>query len=256
MHVTPIPCLRDNYAYVVRAAGAREAVVVDACEAGPVVRELERQQLGLVAVLTTHHHWDHVGGNLALAERYPRLEILGHESERQRIPGLTTPLRGGESLQRAGLTWTVLHTPGHTLGALSFVASGSVFTGDTLFVAGCGRLFEGTAEQLYDSLERRLGGLPGATLVYPGHEYTVANLQFALSVEPRNAAVVRSLARARAARERGLPTLPSSIAQERETNPFLRCDLAATRQFVQARLEVGHVPSSICAGLRRLKDDA
>jgi hydroxyacylglutathione hydrolase len=223
MRVVPVPCLSDNYAYLVTADGAGEAFVVDPSEADPVVAALEREHLRLVAIVNTHHHHDHVGGNEGLLARYGALPVYAHVSDEGRVPAQTERVEEGRRLRVAGLELDPLHVPGHTTGAVAYHVDGGVFTGDTLFVAGCGRLFEGTPEMMHRSLSAKLGRLPKETRVYCGHEYTVQNLRFAVHAEPDNRAAADKLERARAMRERGEPTVPSTIGEELETNPFLRC---------------------------------
>ncbi len=224
--VVPVPCLRDNYAYLVSAPGSAEAVVIDPSEAEPVVRALEREGLSLSGILCTHHHWDHVGGNEALVERFPGLPVVASAHDQDRVPRITRTVRDGEELTIVGLTARCIDVPGHTLGAVAYVIGDAVFTGDTLFVAGCGRLFEGTPAMMYDSLCKRLAALPPETRVFCGHEYTASNARFALAVEPENPALVTLAERARAASERGEPTVPSTVAAELAHNPFLRVDQA------------------------------
>jgi hydroxyacylglutathione hydrolase len=251
MRVVPIACLSDNYAYLVARDGAREAVVVDPSEAEPVLAALAREGLELVAILNTHHHFDHVGGNEALRARLGDLPVYGYESDfaERRIPAQTVGVKEGEPFEAAGLSFRPLHVPGHTLGAVAYVVGDAVFTGDTLFVAGCGRLFEGTPEMMYTSLCDKLGKLPGETRVYCGHEYTVNNLRFAETVEPENEDVRRALADARAKRERGEPTVPSTMADELRTNPFLRVDTPGVR----ARY-AGTNRAEVLGAVRKAKD--
>jgi hydroxyacylglutathione hydrolase len=249
MRVIPVPCLSDNYAYLVAADGAREAVVVDPSEAEPVIEALEREGLRLIAILNTHHHYDHVGGNEDLLDRFGAMPVYAHASDKGRVPRQTDLVEEGRSFSVAGLTFKPLHVPGHTLGAVSYCVEDAVFTGDTLFVAGCGRLFEGTPEQMHTSLSGKLGKLPPATRVYCGHEYTMANLRFAASVEPENAAVAAKLAAATATRERGEPTVPSTIGEELAANPFLRCGEPAVRARFGGDDEV-----RVFAAVRQAKD--
>jgi hydroxyacylglutathione hydrolase len=207
--VVPVPCLRDNYAYLVHAEGEAACVVVDPSEAAPVAAALAREGLTPKAALATHHHLDHVGGIAGISAQFGPIEI-------------TRLIDDGERLAIAGLAIDALAVPGHTMGAIAFTIGDAVFTGDTLFVGGCGRLFEGTAAELHASLNERLGQLPPATRVYCGHEYTAANARFALHLDPACEPAARLLERARAAASRGEPTVPSTIADELAHNPFLR----------------------------------
>jgi hydroxyacylglutathione hydrolase len=221
MRVVPVPCLADNYAYLV-IAGAR-AAVVDPGDAAPIEAALAREQVELVAIWLTHHHHDHVGGVAALVAAHPHVDVVAHVRDRERSPRVTRGVDDGDVVALDDVCARIIHNPGHTLGAISFwlEADAAVFTGDTLFAAGCGRLFEGSAEQMFASLAR-LAALPPNTRVYFGHEYTRANLRFAATVEPDNAAIA---ARVAALRE---PSTPSTIADERATNPFVRAADAAT----------------------------
>ncbi|NLE86940.1 MAG: hydroxyacylglutathione hydrolase [Myxococcales bacterium] len=253
MVVHPVACLKDNYAYLIHEEGREECVVVDPSEPGPVREALRRLGLRLVAILNTHHHRDHVGGNSALVEELGPLPVYGHRSDRGRIPELTEELEHDDEFEVAGLSFRVLHVPGHTLGAIAYVGDGRAFTGDTLFAAGCGRLFEGTAAQLYESLNERLGGLPDETLLYFGHEYTEANLRFAAFVEPENLDVSDKQALVGELRSQGMTTTPTTLADERATNPFLRCDRVEVRQAVHLDLEAS--PAEVFGRLRRAKDE-
>jgi len=249
-----VPCLKDNYAYVVHQPGRREALVVDASEEAPVLAALERLGLTPVAILATHHHLDHVGGNAGLLARYANLRVLGYETDRGRIPGQTDFLKDGQELELAGVGLKALHIPGHTLGAVAYVAEGAAFTGDTLFAAGCGRLFEGSAAQMYESLNLKLGALPDDTRIYCGHEYTVSNLKFAESLEPNNPEIARKLAWAQARREKGEATLPSTLGEERRTNPFLRVAERDVIEKVNERLAQDRSPQAVLAAVRAMKD--
>jgi hydroxyacylglutathione hydrolase len=213
MRVVVVPMLEDNFGYLV--IDGTDAVIVDPSEHTAVCSALARDGLHPRAIWLTHHHRDHVGGVEGLLEDFPGIEVVAHASEASRIPRLTRGLSDGDHLALGALRGTVLHTPGHTLGALTYVIAGAAFTGDTLFGAGCGRVFEGTMEMMHASL-RRLASLPPATRVYFGHEYTAANLAFAAEVEPGNRDID---ARARAT---ATPSAPSTIELELATNPFLR----------------------------------
>jgi hydroxyacylglutathione hydrolase len=249
--VTPIACLEDNYAYLLDN-GAGELAVVDPSEAAPVEAALSRAKGRLTAILATHHHHDHVGGNEALAQRHRDLRIFGYESDRGRIPGQTEFLRDGDTFRWSSTEFRALHIPGHTLGAVAYLAGGTVFTGDTLFHAGCGRLFEGTPAMMFRSLNEVLGALDAGTSVYCGHEYTMSNLAFALSVEPSNVKIAERLAKSRSLRARGAPTVGSPLSDERETNPFMRCQSAELRRSMKLGAEASDV--EVFAALRRAKD--
>lgn len=253
MRVEIVPCLRDNYAYLVSVPGESRCVVVDPSEAQPVERALEKHGLELVAILNTHHHYDHVGGNSALCAAREKVAVYGHESDRGRIPEQTHFLQHGASFSVAGLNFSVVHIPGHTTGAIAYVTEGLAFTGDTLFAAGCGRLFEGTPADMFESLNRKLAKLPDTTRIFCGHEYTVNNLKFAATLEPTNQAIAQKLSWAEAARSRGEVTVPSTLADERATNPFMRTDSAELRRH----LGLGEADDavSVLAKTRAAKDE-
>lgn len=220
--VIVVPCLSDNYAYLVHLEGSKDAIVVDASEAAPVETALAKHGLELVGILATHHHYDHVGGNEELASGRAGLPVWGTTYDKRRVPGLTRTVEDGEEAEIAGMQVRCLTVPGHTLGAVAYVIGDAVFTGDTMFIAGCGRLFEGTPAQMHDSLSHKLGKLPDATRVFCGHEYTVSNAKFAATLEPDNAAVAKLLSDAETARSRGEPTVPSTMGAEHTYNPFMR----------------------------------
>lgn len=220
MRIIPLPAFRDNYIWMLH--DGRHAVAVDPGEAAPVEAFLAAQGLRLAAILVTHHHADHVGGiGELLAGR--KLPVFG--PARESIPGRTVPLAEGDrvELPELGLELSVLEVPGHTLGHIAYLAPGILLCGDTLFSAGCGRLFEGSAAQLQASLAK-LAALPAETRVYCTHEYTLANLAFSVRVEQDNPERDEYLAWCRAQRARNEPTLPSTIGRERLVNPFLRVD--------------------------------
>jgi hydroxyacylglutathione hydrolase len=248
MQVIPVPCLSDNYAYLVTADGSRDTVVIDPSETAPVAERIAREGLRLVAIVNTHHHFDHVGGNEGLLQQFGAMPVYAHVSDVGRVPAQTERVEEGQPFELVGLTWRPLHVPGHTTGAVSYCVDGSVFTGDTLFVAGCGRLFEGTPAMMHASLSK-LAALPGETRVYCGHEYTVSNLRFAQSVEPDSEAIAEKLASAQNKRQKSDATVPSTIADELATNPFFRCN----EPSVQARYP-GATPIEVFAAVRRAKD--
>lgn len=253
MKIIQIPLLRDNYAYLIVSETTNEAAVVDPSEAEPVIRQVEKEKVVLKAILNTHHHRDHTGGNPGLLE-HGSLRVYGHSVDRGRIPGLTDPLDEGNEIVIGELRAKLLFIPGHTKGHIAYLFDNKLFCGDTLFTAGCGRLFEGTAEQMHASLTK-LRQLPPDTLVYCGHEYTEKNLQFAMTVEPNNKKVSARLQRVRSLRAKGVSTVPSTMAEEKETNPFLRWDSRdiqdnLKRSFPNMRLDA----ISVFARVRELKD--
>ena len=229
LQVSPIRAFSDNYIWLIRGAEDPSRVaVVDPGDAQPVEQALRDQNLKLAAILITHHHPDHVGGVEQLVRSHAPA-VYGPAGES--IPGHPTKLREGDraSLADLGLSFSILEVPGHTAGHIAYVGHGAVFCGDTLFSGGCGRLFEGTPEQMTHSLAK-LSALPPDTLVYCTHEYTLANLRFALAVEPNNRALQTYFDECRDKRERDEPTVPSTIALEHTVNPFLRCDVETVKQ--------------------------
>lgn len=237
--VQAIPAFEDNYIWLLREPGSTDAVAVDPGDADPLLEALHRTGSRLRSVLVTHHHQDHIGGLPDLLAALPELRILGPRDPR--IRAVTDPLGEGDQVQPPGLRtrFQVLAVPGHTSTHLALVGAGALFCGDTLFAGGCGRVFDGTFEQLAASL-RRLAALPGETLCYCAHEYTLANLGFAQWVEPDLPALAERLAQTRAARAAGQPTVPSRLDIERATNPFLRTRepavIAAAEGFSGRRL--------------------
>jgi hydroxyacylglutathione hydrolase len=227
MTVTPLPAFADNYLWLL--VRGRDAVVVDPGDAAPVRRALERSDLRLCAILVTHHHGDHVGGVVDLKSG-TGATVLGPANEE--IEGVDRRVRGGDRVDVLGVRLQVIDVPGHTAGHVAYFAAGEepplLFCGDTLFGCGCGRLFEGTPAQMVASLDA-LAALPPATRVYCAHEYTLSNIRFALTVEPGNHALQARAARDQAARERGEPTVPSTIGLELATNPFLRLHVPEVR---------------------------
>ena len=250
--VIRIPAFKDNYIWLLRKGAS--AVVVDPGDANCVLEVLERERLTLDSILITHHHHDHQGGVAGLLSRYPSAEVFGPAVES--ITGLTRPLRGGEAIAPAGLDveLQVLAVPGHTLGHLAYYCPDALFCGDTLFGAGCGRLFEGTPAQMNASLGR-LATLPDDTLVYCAHEYTEANLRFALAVEPRNAAVRERVERVAALRAAGHSSVPSTLREEKATNPFLRCSEPAVVAAALEHAAVDASPGAVFAAIRRWRTD-
>ncbi|MEO8601204.1 MAG: hydroxyacylglutathione hydrolase [bacterium] len=253
MNVIPVAQLMDNYAYLVVDESTRAAGVVDCAEAGPVLQAVERAGVQLRAILPTHHHYDHVGGNEDLLAAHPDLAVYGVD---ERIPGLTQRVQDGDILQLGSLTARVIFIPAHTTGhiAYHFAEAPAVFTGDTLFAGGCGRLFEGDAAMMIASLSKLLG-LADATCVYFGHEYTEKNLRFALTLEPHNAALQEKHAWSVTQTQGGGMTTPTTIGSEKATNPFLRWGSAELRAALKARFpDLPLDDVSVFAKTRELKD--
>jgi hydroxyacylglutathione hydrolase len=251
--VRPVPAFKDNYIWLIVNNASRHAAIVDPGDAVPVLDALAQSSLQPVAILTTHHHGDHVGGVAGLLERR-RMPVFGPAGEQ--IPGRTHPLREGDviAIDGLGASFRVLDIPGHTAGHIAYIGHGMAFTGDTLFTSGCGRLFEGTAPQMHASLSK-LAALPRQTQIYCGHEYTQANLRFAAVVEPGNVDIQARATACAALRARGLPTVPAALELEHRTNPFLRVHVPAVREaaegFDGSRL---HDHAAVFAALRRWKD--
>ena len=230
--IAPVPAFNDNYIWLIHDSAsleqARHAAVVDPGDAAPVLRTLRDHALQLTAILITHHHSDHIGGIAALSAAYDA-PVYGPAGEK--INGLTHKLRDGDHIELDhGLgKYDVIDVPGHTSGHIAYFGGNTLFCGDTLFAGGCGRLFEGTAQQMFASLNK-LRSLPTTTRVYCGHEYTLGNLRFAHQVEPQNAVLAQRLKDTEAARDAGRPTLPSTLEVEKQTNPFLRWDQPAVQR--------------------------
>ena len=256
MAIIIVPQLSDNFAYLIVDDLSKECGVVDCAEADKVIAAAKQHGLKIIAVLTTHWHGDHSGGNEDIASKVPGIKIYGAKAENGRIPALSNPVGDGDTVKIGALEGRVIGIPAHTNGhvAYFFPKLNAVFTGDTMFVAGCGRVFEGKADTMVSSLAK-LAALPDATQVYCGHEYTEKNLRFALTLEPGNAALkakhdwaVKSLAE-------GKWTVPSTIADEKKTNPFLRTDSAELRASIKkADPSIGNDPIAIFAKAREMKD--
>ncbi len=254
MQVVPIACLEDNYAYLVVDEASSVAFVVDPSDDAPVLSVVEAKRLRPSAVLCTHHHADHVRGLGGLVRRFPGMRVYAHERDRTRIAEVTQTVVDGDTVQIGPMVVRAIHVPGHTMGAVAWHMGDVLFTGDTLFIGGCGRVFEGTVEMLWNSVDGKIGSLDDATRIYCGHEYTVNNLRFAKHVEPENADIAMALAEAIAKSKQGLPTVGAFLATERKTNPFLRCGLPSVRQYARAHGESECEPERVFALLREHKN--
>jgi hydroxyacylglutathione hydrolase len=231
----PVPILSDNYAWMLRDAASGAVAIVDPADAGPIIAAIERAGGRLDMILLTHHHADHVAGTDEVRARF-RCEVVGAAADAHRLPRLDRALREGDTVRLGGADGRVIDTPGHTRGQINFYFSdGNVLiSGDTLFSLGCGRLIEGTAEEMFASL-RKLSTLPGETLVCCGHEYTESNARFALTVDPDNSALQARAEEVRRQRAANQPTVPSRLSDELAANPFLRAPNAASFARIRAR---------------------
>nr|XP_034830574.1 hydroxyacylglutathione hydrolase, mitochondrial isoform X1 [Maniola hyperantus] len=226
MDVKILPALKDNYMYLIVDKATKEAAIVDPVEPKTVLQAVKDNGVKLTTVLTTHHHWDHAGGNDELVKMHPGLEVYGGDD---RIGALTTKVQHNTKFNIGQLNVQCLYTPCHTSGHICYFITtphegndSAVFTGDTLFLGGCGRFFEGTAEQMHKALIEILGNLPDQTKVFCGHEYTLSNLKFAAHVEPENDEVKKKIQWSESRREEKKPTVPSTISEEKLYNPFMR----------------------------------
>ncbi|WP_315926435.1 hydroxyacylglutathione hydrolase [Mesorhizobium sp. SP-1A] len=244
-------CLTDNFGVLLRDPASGEVALVDAPEEAPILAAVKRTGWTPGLILTTHHHADHVGANEALKKRFG-LRIVGPEAERAKIPGIDHGVGEGSTLRLGGEAIEVIETPGHTAGHVSyhFPKSKVVFTADTLFALGCGRLFEKPAPVMHASL-KKLAALPHETVVYCGHEYTLANARFALTIDPGNAALQARVKKIEALRARDKPTLPTTIGEELATNPFLRWGDPAIRSNLGME---NASDAEVFAEIRRRKD--
>ncbi len=253
VHVIGLPAFSDNYIWMIQDADNPRVVLVDPGDAAPALAALAHRNLELAAILITHHHGDHTGGITKLRGHY---QVPVYGPAREAIAQVTHPVVDGDILHlgEAGLSFEVMDVPGHTRGHVAYWGHGSLFCGDTLFTAGCGRLFEGTPEQMYDSL-RKISRLDPATRVYCAHEYTQDNIRFAKVVEPLNAALLERERNTDVRRQRDEPTVPSTLALELQTNPFLRCEesvvIAAAQAYAGHPLKPG---ADVFAVVRHWKD--
>jgi hydroxyacylglutathione hydrolase len=247
--IAAIPALEDNYIWGLHQE--KNAVLVDPGAAEPAFEWLAREGLRLDAILVTHHHHDHQGGIPGLLAKFPETRVYGPAGEN--ITGCTHPLQGGEYLQILGMDVDVLSLPGHTLGHLAYLAGEALFCGDVLFGAGCGKLFEGSAAQMFAAMET-IAALPDRTWIFCAHEYTLLNLPFAVLLEPGNAAIAERLTRSLAARAAGEATVPSLLLLEKASNPFLRYNEPAVIARARERNPDAHTPEQVFATLRQWRD--
>lgn len=251
LQLVTIPCLSDNYAYLIHDAETGQTAAVDVPEAGPILKVLKAQGWTLTHILLTHHHNDHIDGVADLLAEAPA-EVIGAAADAHRLPPLHKSVKEGDTIRIGTETATVIEVSGHTMGhiAFHFPDSKLVFTADSLMAMGCGRLFEGTAAQMYASLAK-LAALPPETIVCSGHEYTESNVKFALTIDPENPALISRADAVRGARANGRATVPSKLSDELATNPFLR----ASDPAIQAHLGLqGANPVDVFAEIRARKD--
>lgn len=252
-NIIPIPALNDNYIWMITHLGCKETLVIDPGDAAPVIETIEKQELTLAAILFTHHHWDHTNGIEGLLQKY-NVPVYGPAKSKN--PLCDHPVNQDDyvHLPQLDIYLRVLEIPGHTLDHIAYVGLHGVFCGDTLFTAGCGRLFEGTANQMWRSLNL-LANLSPETSIYCGHEYTELNLRFAELVEPENTHIKERLHHTQKMRDKGLPTVPALLETELQTNPFLRCHLPSIKNSVEQHCERSLTdPIEVFSELRKWKD--
>ena len=252
LDILTIPCLSDNYAYLAHDSATGETALIDAPEAGPILAALDESGWTLSHVLITHHHADHVDGLSSILARHPAT-VIGAKADEHRLPDLDVSVTEGDTLTIGGETAHVIDVSGHTVGhiAFHFPQSGVVFTADSLMALGCGRVFEGTMEQMWKSLSK-LAALPPETKIYSGHEYTAANARFALSIDPQNSDLISRSKAVDAARTENRPTVPSTLSEELATNPFLR----ASDRGLKAELGMSSASDAeVFAEIRTRKDN-
>lgn len=251
LEVLTIPCLSDNYAYAIHNAATGQTAVVDAPEAGPIQESLRARNWQLTDILITHHHHDHIGAVAAL--RRPDVRVVGALADAHRLPELDLAVSEGEAFEVCGTACQVMDVSGHTVGHIAFYLpdAAHVFTADSLMALGCGRLFEGTADQMWASLQK-LAALPPETVVCSGHEYTSSNGEFALTVDPENAALISRVSEVRKKRAENQATVPSTLSVELSTNPFLRAADRALRAHIGMQ---DAEDAEVFAEVRRRKDN-
>ena len=252
MKINIIPCLKDNYAYIIEDKKHKTVSVVDPSVALPIINFLNSKNLKLNYILNTHHHFDHIGGNLELKKKY-NAKIIGFEKDKKRIPGIDILLKEDKYFKLGSHKLKLIYIPGHTLGHVCFYFKSEkvVFTGDTLFSLGCGRIFEGTYEQMFKSINK-IKNLPSDTKVYCGHEYTKKNYEFCKKIEPNNVFLDKKINKLRMKISNNLPTIPTTIKEELKCNVFFRCDSKEVKSSLNMKNDS---PIEIFSKLRDLKDN-
>lgn len=254
INITPIPAFNDNYIWIISHANSRQAIVVDPGIANDTLQHLDQKKYKLAGVLVTHHHADHTGGIAELIEKHPA-PVYGPAKDS--VPTCSYPLKEGDKIDfpEMELSFNVLDVPGHTKGHIAFYGNNMLFCGDTLFAAGCGRVFEGTMAQMAQSL-KKLSALPSQTKVYCAHEYTANNLAFAVTVEPNNEHIHKRIKETQHLRKNNMPTVPSTLELELTTNPFLRCDAPDVIKAAEshANQKLHNNPVDVFKELREWKD--
>lgn len=255
MKVIPLSAFSDNYIWVIHSSNSNAVTVVDPGDASPVIDHIEANQLSLETILITHHHNDHIGGVETLKNRY-QCQVFVPKRDNQLFSDRDLVEGDEVSVLNDEYQFKVIEVPGHTMGHIAFYGHGALFCGDTLFKAGCGRMFEGTPPVFHESLQK-LADLPAETKVYCAHEYTLANLKFAQSVEPDNPAITKEIEYSQSLRDKNQPTLPSTIGQELEFNPFLRCHKRSVQETATEAVKEKTFsdPVRTFATIRRLKDN-
>tara|TARA_B100000029_G_C17538798_1_gene945893 strand:- start:71 stop:832 length:762 start_codon:yes stop_codon:yes gene_type:complete len=251
MLITPIPCLDDNYAYIIFDQISKNVGVVDPSEADPIISFLKENNLNLNYILNTHHHLDHVGGNTKLKKIY-NAKIIGFDEDKHRIPEIDITLKDKDEFKFGNSTIKILHIPGHTLGHICFFFEKEkiAFTGDTLFSMGCGRIFEGDHKQMLTSLNK-IKKLPKATKIYCGHEYTLRNAEFCMKYDKKNSILKKKFEIIKNLRSKNMPTVPSILEEELKTNIFLRCDQNTIKMNLNMK---NHEDYKVFKKVRELKD--
>ena len=252
MEIIIVKCLIDNYSYIIFNDKTLEAAVIDPSDANPVIREIEKNNLKLKYIFNTHHHYDHVGGNSKLKEKY-KCKVVGFEKDKDRIPEIDIELKDNQKWKNELFECDILHVPGHTSGHITIYIKDikALFTGDTLFSLGCGRIFEGTYDEMFNSL-KKLKNYPKNTKIYCGHEYTKNNSDFCLSIDTRNQKLVKKIEEIKKKINKNIPTIPSTLGEEIECNVFLRTDNIE----IQKHLGINSGdPLKTFAKLRDLKDN-